>query len=166
MGVCEEPLINGIKINEAKDHVSTEIDYVGGAPDRKEDTETHGVKITPSRNKVQDSDHRVSGPRENVRKFLVHHYGDKAEAEENHPEVFRGMNKVNHEQLVPGAKEADFDKKLTDLGAAMDRTMAAHDIRPTKPQAPNTTASSEKSNSQTTNSSQLAGTTVASKTFR
>ncbi len=74
--------------------------------------------------------------------------------------------KVNHEQLVPGAKEADFDKKLTDLGAAIDRTMAAHDIRPTKPQTPNTTASSEKSNSQTTNSSQLAGTTVASKTFR
>ena len=72
--------------------------------------------------------------------------------------------KVNHEQLVPGAKEADFDKKLTDLGAAIDRTMAAHDIRPTKPQAPNTTASSEKSDSQTTNSSQLAGTTVHPKT--
>lgn len=72
--------------------------------------------------------------------------------------------KINHEQLVPGAKEADFDKKLADLGAAIDRTMTAHDIRPTKSQAPNTTASSEKSNSQTTNSSQSAGWTIHPKT--
>ena len=84
--------INGININEAKDHVSTEIDYTGDASDRAKDAETHGVKITPSRKKVQDSDHRVSGPRENVRKFLVHHYDDKDEAKENHPEVFKGMN--------------------------------------------------------------------------
>lgn len=79
--------------SEAKDHVSTEIDYIGDASDRKKDAETHGVKITPSRKKVQDSDHSVSGPRENVRKFLTHHYGgDKDEAKENHPEVFKGMN--------------------------------------------------------------------------
>ena len=84
--------INGINMNEAKDHVSTEIDYVGNASDRKKDAETHGVKITPSRKKVQDSDHSVSGSREKVRNFLVHHYGDKDEAKENHPEVFKGMN--------------------------------------------------------------------------
>ena len=89
--------INGIKINEeqideAKGHVSTKIDYIGGASDRAEDAKTHGVKITPSRNAVQGSDHSVSGPRENVRNFLIHHYGDKAEARENHPEVFKGMN--------------------------------------------------------------------------
>ena len=87
--------INGIKMNEAKDHVSTEIDYVGDASDREEDAKTHGVKITPSRNAVQGSDHRVSGPPENVRKFLKHHYdGDEAEARENHPEVFKGMNEA------------------------------------------------------------------------
>ena len=84
--------INGINMNEAKDHVSTEIDYVGNASNRAEDAKTHGVKITPSRNAVQGSDHSVSGPRESVRKFLVHHYGDKDEAKENHPEVFKGMN--------------------------------------------------------------------------
>jgi len=84
--------INGIKMNEAKGHVSTEIDYVGDASDRAEDAKTHGVKITPSRNAVQGSDHRVSGPRKNVGNFLIHHYGDKAEAKENHPKVFEGMN--------------------------------------------------------------------------
>ena len=86
-------------INEAKGHVSTEIDYAGDASDRAEDAKTHGVKITPSRNAVQGSDHRVSGPRKNVGNFLIHHYGDKAEAKENHPEVFEGMNEEKIDEV-------------------------------------------------------------------
>ena len=107
--------INGININEAKDHVSTEIDYIGDASDRKKDAETHGVKITPSRKKVQDSDHSVSGPRENVRKFLTHHYGgDKDEAKENHPEVFKGMNeeKIDEARIDPREERRNATSKI------------------------------------------------------
>ena len=122
--------INGIKINEAKDHVSTEIDYVGGAHDRAEDAKTHGVKITPLRKKVQDSDHSVSGSREKVRKFLVRHYdGDKTEAHENHPEVFKGMNEE---------KIDDENKPDVRLPMAPADQYGKNRITPTKTYNPNT----------------------------
>jgi hypothetical protein len=103
--------INGIKLNEdsKKDHVTAEIDYdprphsdkprpkAFDNAAMKKHGDRFGVTITRSPNAVQDSDHNVSGPKENVKKFLVHHYGDKDEARENHPEVFR--DKMNEQQI-------------------------------------------------------------------
>jgi len=98
--------INGIKLYEdSKDHVTAKIDYdprphsdkprpkAFNDAAMKKHGDRFGVTITPSRDAVQDTDHDVSGPKENVKKFLVHHYDDdKDEAKENHPEVFREMN--------------------------------------------------------------------------
>ena len=94
--------INGIKLDESSiDHVKAEIDYdprphsdkprpkAFDDDAMKKHGDRFGVTITRSPNAVQDSDHIVSGPREKVKKFLVHHYDDKDEAKENHPEVFR-----------------------------------------------------------------------------
>lgn len=75
-------------VNKIDEAVKADIDYDGDEKDRARDKAKHNVTITKA-NKGESDSHIVSGKKADVRKFLVHHYGDENEAKENHPHVFK-----------------------------------------------------------------------------
>jgi len=73
------------KKNEAVDtHHTVDIDHMGGA-----DAHARRLGITLKKTKGTDHSYDASGKKENLKKYLVHHYDDHNDAKEQHPEVFK-----------------------------------------------------------------------------
>ena len=73
-------------VNEAADtHHTVDIDHMGGA-----DVHARRYGITLKKTKGTDYSYDASGKKENLKKYLVHHYNnDHNDAKEQHPEVFK-----------------------------------------------------------------------------
>lgn len=69
-------------VNEA---MSVDIDHMGGADEK---AKQHNITLTKTPAKGSPYSTKASGSKENLAKYLAHHYGDKGEAKDVHPEVY------------------------------------------------------------------------------
>ena len=103
--------VNEEIVEEGNEDHTENIDYSGGADQIAKHEKKYGVKITPR----GGYSHDVTGPKKNLKKFLInHYYNDKEEASGIHPKVFESVNEtveVSEAELFESTEHAYLERK-------------------------------------------------------
>ena len=96
-------------MDEAVDtHHTVDIDHMGGS-----DPMAKKHNITLKKNKGTEYSHDASGKKKDLQKYLVHHYNDKDDAEDAHPEVFKeSYSEEELKSFVESLSDYEFEDML------------------------------------------------------
>ena len=78
-------LLNEILLNEKVCKINTDVNFENGTKEQKDTEKKFGIKFK----KTREGEYDITGPRDNVKKYILTDYGlDKSDAEELFPELF------------------------------------------------------------------------------